>query len=426
MSLTPRQRLTLTLEHKDPGRVVVDLGSTAITGISANALSRLRDALGLEKRLVRINEPFQLLGEVEEDLRQALHVDVVGVSNDVTTFGFVNRGWKNWTLPSGLPVLVPEGFNTTVNERGETFIYPQGDMSVPPSGKMPSGGFYFDNITRGESSFDKEDASAREDFKDDFGVYTDEQLRRIEDNLNYYYNNTQYGIIGGGALGGFGDFAIIPGPGVKRPRGIRDLTEFMMAHQVMPEYIHELFEMQLEVGLENARLFYQAVGDKVQLMQISGTDFGLQRGPFMSLESYRAFYKPYHKRINDWVHAHTKWKTFYHSCGSVAAFLDDFVEIGVDVLNPVQTTAAGMEEHALKEKYGDKLVFWGGGVNTQHTLPFGTPEEVYDEVMGRLKAFAPGGGYVFNAVHNIQGQTPTENMLAMFRAVEDYNAALEK
>ncbi len=426
MSLTPRQRLTLTLEHKDPGRVVVDLGSTAITGISANALSRLRDALGLEKRLVRINEPFQLLGEVEEDLRQALHIDVVGVSNDVTTFGFVNRGWKNWTLPSGLPVLVPEGFNTTVNERGETFIYPQGDMSVPPSGKMPSGGFYFDNITRGESSFDKEDASAREDFKDDFGVYTDEQLRRIEDNLNYYYNNTQYGIIGGGALGGFGDFAIIPGPGVKRPRGIRDLTEFMMAHQVMPEYIHELFEMQLEVSLENARLFYQAVGDKVQLMQISGTDFGLQRGPFMSLESYRAFYKPYHKRINDWVHAHTKWKTFYHSCGSVAAFLDDFVEIGVDVLNPVQTTAAGMEEHALKEKYGDKLVFWGGGVNTQHTLPFGTPEEVYDEVMGRLKAFAPGGGYVFNAVHNIQGQTPTENMLAMFRAVEDYNAALEK
>lgn len=423
MSFSSRERLIKTLNHEDPGKVVLDLGSTPITGINANALARLRDALGLENRPVKINEPLQLLGEVEEDLRQALGVDVVGVSNNVTLFGFENKNWKPWVMQSGLHVMVPGDFNTTVDEKGVTYLYPQGDTSVPPSGKMPKGGYYFDNIVRGESSFDEEGASAREDFKDDFGLLTDEHLRAIEETCRDYYENTGYGIIGGGALAGMGDFAVIPGPNVKRPKGVRELTEFMMAHKLMPEYVHELFEMQLEVGLKNAALFHQAVGDRIQAIQISGTDFGLQRGPYMAVESYREFYKPYHKRINDWVHQNTTWKTFYHSCGSIVAFLADFYEAGVDILNPVQTTAEGMDAKWLKDNWGDKFTFWGGAINTQATMPFGTPEEVYEEATERLKIFAPGGGFVYNAVHNIQGQTPTENLMAFFRAIRDYNAA---
>ncbi|MEF9895308.1 MAG: uroporphyrinogen decarboxylase family protein, partial [Clostridia bacterium] len=143
---------------------------------------------------------------------------------------------------------------------------------------------------------------------------------------------------------------------------------------------------------------------------------------YMALSAYREFYKPRHKCINDWIHQNTGWKTFYHSCGSVAAFLPDFYEIGVDILNPVQTTAADMDARGLKENWGDKFVFWGGGINTQQTLPFGTPEEVYNEAIDRLSIFAPGGGFVFNAVHNIQGQTPTENLVALFQAIKDYNA----
>ena len=144
---------------------------------------------------------------------------------------------------------------------------------------------------RGESSFDEEGADAREDFKDDFGLLTEEHLRLIEATCRDFYENTGYGIIGGGALAGLGDFAVIPGPHVKKPKGVRELTEFMMAHKLMPGYVHELFDMQLEIGLKNAALFHQAVGDRIQAIQISGTDFGLQRGPYMAIESYREFYQ---------------------------------------------------------------------------------------------------------------------------------------
>lgn len=423
MAKTSRERFQMTLEHRDPGKAVLDLGSTPITGINANALARLRHALGLEERKVKIEDPLQLLGQVEEDVRQALHLDIVGISNDKTLYGFFNTGWKPWAMQTGLEVLVPKDFNTTVNDQGQTFLYPQGDMSVPPAAMMPRDGHFFDNIVRGHIDYDDDDEpSGRADYFDDFGVYTDEELRRIEENCNYYYNNTEYGLIGGGALAGLGDFAIVPGPSVKHPKGIRDIAEFMVAHYTFPDYIHEIFELQLEVALKNAALFHQAAGDKIQAMQISGTDFGMQTGPYMTLDSYREFYKPYHKRINDWVHANTKWKTFYHSCGSVVAFLQDFYEAGIDILNPVQCSAAGMDPKMLKEQWGDKFVFWGGGVDTQKTLPFGTPEEVYREAAERLEIFAQGGGYVDNPVHNIQSQTSAENMLAYFRAVQDFNA----
>ena len=423
MGLTSRERLQRTLEHQDPGKVVVDLGSTSVTGINANALYRLRKKLGLEERTIKINEPLQLLGAVEEDVRQALHLDVVSVSSGKTLFGFFNEGWKPWKMQSGLDVLVPEKFNTTVDEQGRTYLYPQGDMTVEPSGMMPKDGFFFDNIVRGNIEYDEDDnPSGREDYCDDFGLFTDEELRRLEKNATELYNNTEYGLLGDSALAGFGDFALVPGPWVKHPKGIRDLAQYMVAHYTFPNYIHEIYQMQLEIALKNAQLYYQAVGDKVQAVYISGTDFGMQTGPYMAPDAYREFYKPYHKVINDWVHKNTKWKTFFHCCGSIVAFLQDFYEAGVDILNPVQCSAAGMDPKMLKQQWGDKFTFWGGGVDTQKTLHFGTPEEVYQEATERLEIFSVGGGYVFNPIHNIQTQVSAENILAYFKAVEDFNA----
>jgi uroporphyrinogen-III decarboxylase len=161
-------------------------------------------------------------------------------------------------------------------------------------------------------------------------------------------------------------------------------------------------------------------------MQVSGTDFGMQNGPYMSLDLYREFYKPYHKKINDWIHAHTKWKTFFHCCGSTITFMEDFIEAGVDILNPVQISAYGMDPKGLKEKWGDRIVFWGGGSNTQRTLQFAPQEAVYEETTKLLEILSPGGGYVFNTIHNIQGPTPTENMVAMYKALYDYNIRLER
>ncbi len=417
---TSRERLNMTLNHQEPDQLVVDMGSTSITGINANALHNLRKALNLEERKVKICEPLQLLGEVEEDLRKTLHLDCVDASTNMNMFGFSNAGRKPFTMPNGLEVDVPLEFNTTKDEKGRTYLYPQGDTSVPPSGMMPDGGFFFDNITRSTATCDDENLNAREDFKDDFSVITDEQLRFMENQCNDYYNNTGYGIVASGALASIGDFAIVPGPNVKYPKGIRDLPEFMMAHSICPEYIHELFEMHLEYAIKNAELIYQACGDKIQVVYISGTDFGTQIGPFMSLDSYREFYKPYYQKINGWIHEHTNWKTFYHTCGAISTFLQDFYESGIDILNPVQLSAKGMDGKTLKQEWGDKFVFWGGGVDTQNTLPFGTPEEVYKEVSERIELFAKGGGFVFNTTHNIQSATNAENILAMFQAINDY------
>ncbi|MDR1948281.1 MAG: methyltransferase [Spirochaetaceae bacterium] len=419
---TPRKRLDNTIHHKDPGKLVVDMGSTSITGINANALAALRDALGLEKRPVKIYEPLQLLGLVEEDVYEALGLCVAEVTNHYTIFGYENKNWKPWKLPTGLDVLVAEDFVTSVDEKdGTTYIYPQGDRSAPPAGRLPRNGYYFDNCFRTFSTFDEDNFDGRADFAEDYKVYTDEQLRTIEDTCNHLYTNTDLGLIGGGALAGLGDFAYFPGPHIPYPKGVRNLEDWMVMPYTCPDYIHQIFGLQTEVGLENAKLFKQACGDKIQVMQISGTDFGTQRGPIMSNDTFRTFYQPYYKKINDWIHQNTNWKTFYHCCGSIVELLPDFYETGIDILNPVQCSAACMDPRMLKEKWGDKFTFWGGGVNTQKTLPFGTPEEVYNEVTERLSIFAPGGGFVFNTIHNIQGQTPVQNILAIFRAIDDYN-----
>jgi uroporphyrinogen-III decarboxylase len=162
----------------------------------------------------------------------------------------------------------------------------------------------------------------------------------------------------------------------------------------------------------------------MDVIYVSGTDFGTQDRLFISPDLYRELYKPFHRRLNDWIHSHTTWKVFCHSCGAIAELLDDLIDAGVDIINPIQTSARGMDPAALKARYGDRLVFWGGGVDTQRTLPFGTPVHVYEEVCERIRILSEGGGYVFNPVHNILVNFRAENMLAMFQAVMDMAATL--
>jgi len=181
-----------------------------------------------------------------------------------------------------------------------------------------------------------------------------------------------------------------------------------------------VFERQCEIGIANLEKVSRVVGERVAAVFITGTDFGTQSGPFIHPKTYRDLFQPFHKAVNDWVHRHTSWKTFIHSCGSVAAFIPDFIEAGFDILNPVQTTAAGMEAHGLKERYGAQLTFWGGGIDTQNTLTFGAPEQIRAEVRERIEVFGAGGGFVFNPVHNVQARTPVENLLALYEAVRAY------
>lgn len=419
--MNSRERLIKALNHEQPDRVPLDLGATSQTGISASTLYKLRKALGLKEKPINVHEPFQILGIVDDDVLQKLGVDVVGLWNPSNFLGVRNANWKPWNMPDGTPTLVAGGLEFTVDENGITYTYPQGDKTVPPSMKLPAGGYFFDNIDRG-GDFDEDDLDARRDFAEDFGVFDDETAKYLEKESKRLYEETGYGIVGMCGGGGFGDVATLPAAWLKKaPKGIRKMEDWLIAHILYPDYILELFEMQSEIALKNLEIYKQAVGDRVQVVWISGTDFGTQNGAFTSPENYRKLYKPFHKKLNDWVHKNTSWKTFYHTCGSIVSLLDDFAEAGIDILNPVQCSAAGMDPKMLKEKYGDKFVFWGGGIDTQKVLPFGTPDEVKAQVKERLEIFSRDGGFVFNTIHNIVGKTPVENLLAMYETVAEFN-----
>ena len=392
------------------------MGATAQTGISASVLYKFRKALGLEEKPILVHEPYQMLGHVDEDVRQVLDVDVIGLWNPVNFMGVRNESWKPWEMPDGTPVLMAGGFEYDVDKYGNIYTYPQGDRTAEPSMKMPAGGYFFDNIDRSKG-FDEDNLDPRGDYGESFSVFDEGAARYLENESKRLYRETDYAVVGNFGCGGFGDVANLPGADIKNPWGIRKMEDWLMAHILYPEYILEVFEMQAEAALENLEIYKQAVGDRIQVIWMSGTDFGTQSGEFTSPEMYRKFYKPYHKKLNDWVHKNTNWKTFYHTCGSIVNLLDDMAEAGVDILNPVQLSAAGMDPKRLKKKYKGKLVFWGGGVDTQHTLPFGTREEVCNQVKERMAVFSEGGGFVFNTIHNIVAKTPVDNLLAMYETV---------
>jgi len=417
--MTSRERVWAALNHQAPDRVPLDVGATAVSGIAASALYRLREAYGLEKHPVKVHEPYQMLGQVEDDVLDALGVDIVGLGDDSTFFGFPQRDWKPFTLFDGTPVLVPGKFNTKVAEDGNLYQYPRGDRRHKPSGRMPAGGFYHDAIERQEP-YDEDALDPEEWVRDMYHVFSDEDLDLLDKRVNVLYKGSDRAIIGNFGQGSFGDIAYVPGTAIPHPKGIRAVADWYMATVLHKDYVKGIFQRQLDIVLQNLPLYKQVVGDKIVAIFISGADFGSQRGSFISPAAYRELYQPYHKAINDWVHANTSWKTFYHSCGSMVDLYDDFCDAGVDIVNPVQISAAGMDPRALKERWGSRLVFWGGGVDTQRVLAFGSPAEIDAHVRDNIAAFDHAGGFVFNAVHNIQATVPTANLKALFDAVNKY------
>ena len=411
------ERLANALNHKQPDRIPIDFGGTSVTGIHVSCVAALRDYYGLEKRPVRVHEPSQMLGLVDEDLQDAMGVDVTAVFRRGAKWGFPLERWKTWQF-NGLEVLVPGSFNTTIDVNGDTLVYPEGDTTAPPSGRMPKDGYFFDCIVRQEPL--DEDHLNPEDNMEEFRSISQADVDYLAASSKAAAA-TGRGVIAGFGGTAFGDISLVPGPALKYPKGIRDITEWYVSTRSRQDYIHKVFERQCEIALGNLERIYAAVGDQVQAVYLCGTDFGTQTSAFCSVKTLRDLYFPYYKQINDWIHTHTPWKTFKHSCGAVSKFLPTFIEAGFDILNPVQCSATGMEPEQLKANYGDQLVFWGGGVDTQQTLPFGTPAEVREQVLRRCEIFAPGGGFVFNSIHNVQAQTPVENIVAMLNAVHKFN-----
>ena len=414
------ERVRTTLAHNQPDQIPVDLGATFVSGIHVSCVAALRRHFGLESGPVKTIDPGQMLGEIGDDLKRALGIDTEGVFRSTTRFGFPASDWKPWRMYDGLEVLVPGRFNVTVDGNGDTLLHPQGDLSAPPSARMPNGGYFFDSIIR-QNPID-EDRLDPADNLEEFAALSDDELDYLETAVKQA-SATGRAVLA--SLGGtsFGDIALVPGAGLRHPKGIRDITEWYVSTRSRRDYIHKVFAGQCEIALANLARVSKRVGGLIDAVNICGTDFGTQNSSFCSVATFREMWLPYYKQVNDWVHANTNWKTFKHSCGAVDKFIPQFIEAGFDILNPVQCSAAGMDPEHLKSAYGASLVFWGGGIDTQQTLPFGTPEQVREQVLRRCEVFSRGGGFVFNAVHNIQAQTPVENIVAMFAAVREFNGA---
>lgn len=403
--MTSRERVLKAVNHQEPDRVPIDLGGTAMTGIMAQALHPLRKELGLEERQVKVIEVFQMLGEVEADVVDALGVDVLPVEPLVQLFELPRERWKPWTLFDGTPVLAPGDFDVEINERGDWLLHSGGRPDAPVVARMPRDGYYFDDpgLIDMHPGFTPPPI---EELRKAEPPLPDEEIAFMAECARQLRRTTDKALI----------LDVWRHAGLGRVGSIPDFLILLATDQ---DYVKRLFEFHTELTLINYERLWKAIGDDADMIFIDGKDYGAQRNEMFSPKWFEKLFLPWYKIIYDWVHEHTTWKTWQHSCGSIPNIIPMLVESGLDVLNPVQTSAAGMEPADLKQKFGDRLTFWGGGVDTQHTLPFGTPEEVAAEVEERIRIFAPGGGFVFNPVHNIQANTPPRNIITAYETARN-------
>jgi uroporphyrinogen decarboxylase len=393
-SMTSRQRIQKAIRHEPVDRVPVDLGGTRQSGIAAIAYSRLRNQLQFrETGPFKVFDLFQMLAEIEPAVASRFGSDTVALNRSAVAFGIPNRDWKPFRLFDGTEVLVPGGFNPVREANGDLVIMRDGQ----PIGRMPSDGFYFDRLEKypGALHPDLDQWDPPRLSLGDLEHYERESLRLHE--------KTDKAIIA--ALGP--PFELFNG------LGQGGFEEWMITFASEPDYVNALYRKLTDTWLDNLVAFHRAVGDRIQILQICD-DFGTQRAPFLSVAMFRDRVMPAYRRGLDWIHANTSWKVMLHSDGALVPLLESIIEMGVDILNPVQTSAAGMQPARLKQEFGDRLVFWGGTCDPQTTLKSGAPEDVAAETIANVTEFAPGSGYVFAPIHNIQADVPPQNVVALF------------
>ena len=392
--MNSRERVLLTLNHQQPDRVPVDLGGTRQSGIAASTYHRLTRHLGISST-ARVFDVYQMLAEVERPVQERFGVDVVGLYRPAVAFGIRNEGWKPWQLFDGTPVEVPGGFAPVSEPSGDLVLLREQARIA----RMPKDGYYFDRL-------EKYPGAAHVDV-DRFQPprLSDEDCNHLRQRAEALYQNTDFAIVA--PLG--------PPYELFYGMGTGDFEAWMVTLAMEPDYVDALSDKLVTAWLDNLQRFVQAVGDRVQVLQICD-DFGTQQSLFISVKMFRERFLPFYKRGLDWIHEHTQMKVMLHSDGALFPLIPSLIEMGVDILNPVQTSAKGMDPTRLKEDFGDRLVFWGASLDCQQTLPFAAPDDVAREVEQHVRTFAPGGGYVFAPVHNIQAGVPPENVVAMFDA----------
>jgi uroporphyrinogen decarboxylase len=410
--MTSRERVVAALEHREPDKVPIDLGGMRSTGMLGIAYARFTKHIGLTSGATRIYDTVQQLAQPEDAVLDYFAADVVDLGR-----AFLDRDedWHPWTLPDGTAALAPFYFRP--ERDGGDWVTRHADGSV--IGRMPPGCFYFNQEQRPLREWDDAKLKHLPELMSHvtwaampsppWYLSLDEpglaEMRRRARKLRSSTGRAIMAAFGGNLLE-WGQF-------------LCGVGEFLMMLAERPDRAERLLDALTELHLSNLPKFLGAVGDCIDLVQM-GDDLGMQTGPQISPAMYRRFFLPRHRAIYAAVKKHSRAFVFLHSCGSVAALIPDLIEAGVDVINPVQTSAAGMEPARLKAEFGREMAFWGGGCDTQAVLPRGTPEQVRDEVRRNIEAFAPGGGYIFCQVHNITAEVPPENIVAMVEAAHEW------
>ena len=413
--MTRRERVLAAIAHKEPDKVPVDLGAMRSTGITAAAYGRLKEHLGIRSGHTYVYDVVQQLAQPEDIVLDYVQADVVDLGRAFLT---ETADWKDFTLPNGAPAKIPAYIRFVPHEGGWQAL--AGDGAV--IGTMPQGAYYLSQAQFPLKDWDGTDLSVLDHMPAHMDRVTwsalpcapyhrplnAEHLAEIRRRAKRLYETTDYAV-----MIAFGANLLEWGQYLCR------MDQFLIDLVENRRKAEALLDKLVEMHIGNLEKVLDAVAGYVQIIQM-GDDLGTQQALEISPRLYREVFKPRQKLIFETVKKRSGPHVFLHSCGAISDILADLIEVGVEIINPVQTSARGMDPARLKKEFGKDVVFWGGGCDTQKVLPLGTPEEIDSHVKERIDIFAPGGGFVFTQVHNIMPHVPPPNIAAMYEAVKKY------
>ncbi len=402
MFVNRRERVLSALNHKEPDRVPLDLGGSDASGITGVAYKNLKSYLGIKEGRIRVFDTMQQIVDVEEEVSQAIKSDIRSVMIQA-------KGWKPGKLSDGSACEIPEKWNPEPRDDGsQVLLNRQGEMTM----FKPAEGHFFEIVhypLKNCLSIDDLDHYKEDIVNFDVPEHSDMTFEDLGKIAREMHEHSDYLLAGGNFAAHI--FAAC--------QFLRGWDVFLLDLLDRPAFAEALMERLVDTYCERFDRYWDCLGQYLDVV-VCSDDLGTQRAPILSPELYRKMIKPHHKRLYSYLKKKSGAFVFMHSDGSIYKLIPDLIEAGIDILNPIQASAAEMDTRTLKKEFGDDLVFWGGGCDTQRILPRGTREEIRDEVKRRIDDLAPGGGFIFAQVHNILPDVPPENMMTMYEAVWEF------
>ena len=405
--MNSRERVRMVINHQIPDRVPFDLGGSQVTGIHVDEYCELAKYYGLDVLPPKVYDPWQMLAIPDPEMLRTLKSDIMVVENHLQSFGLRGERWKKWTTFSGNEVLMSGDYAPVTDDRGYLHLQNSDGKNLA---QMAPGGLYYD-IEDPTGMTGEWELMDPQKWKRSIPLYKDEDLKMMADKAKMLYENTDFSLCGSFLKGGLGTNAIFAG------HTVSDWYCILMAE---PEYANDILRATAERAIENCELYLQAIGQYIDIILLSGTDFGSQKAEMFRPDIFKELHMPNYKLMTDYIHQHYDVKVAMHSCGSIFNIIEHIISAGIDILNPLHVNTANMDPQTLKDRFGERIVFWGGGVDTQTILPYGTPEQVAEQAKERIRIFAPDGGFIFTPVHNLQYGVPPRNVKAMIDTVMEF------